>query len=396
MRIAYVCADPGVPVFGTKGSSIHVQEVVRGFLREGAQVELFATRLDGPVPAGMEGVRSHWLPALPKGELEAREEASIGANYSLYAALQRQAPFDLVYERYSLWSFAGMEYARAAGASGVLEVNAPLIEEQLRYRGLANRSAAEAVAQRVFSAAKVILAVSHEVAEHLARYSGTEDRVQVVPNGVDPNRFPPGLPPTHPAPPNAITIGFVGTLKPWHGLGLMVDAFAKLYRDFPAARLLIVGDGPERESLLDHLGRAGVLPAAHLTGAVDPADIPGLLASIDVAVAPYPLNGNFYFSPLKVYEYMAAGRPVVASRIGQLVEVIQHEESGLLCDPGDAEALAAALKRLCEDRVLAERLGRNARERVLRHHTWDAVVQRILELAGIQSGERRALLVANR
>src|SRR5438552_14024176 len=127
MRIAYVCADPGVPVFGKKGSSVHVQEVVRGLLVQGAQVELFATRFDGEPPAGLEGVRVHALPPLPRGEPCERERAALAANGGLSAALARQGPFDLIYERYSLWSFAGMDYALAHAIPGLLEVNAPLI-----------------------------------------------------------------------------------------------------------------------------------------------------------------------------------------------------------------------------------------------------------------------------
>jgi glycosyltransferase involved in cell wall biosynthesis len=212
---------------------------------------------------------------------------------------------------------------------------------------------------------------------------------------VDPARFPPGVPPTHRAPAASFTVGFVGTLKQWHGLEVLVDAFTGLHLSVPSARLLIVGDGPERENLVDRLTRAGIRHAAHLTGAVAPEEVPGLLASMDVAVAPYPEETTFYFSPLKVYEYMVAGLPVVASRIGQLARLIEHERTGLLCEPGDAAALSAALQRLCEDRVLGERLGRHARELVQRHHTWDRVVQRIVELAGLPAAEPSMQAAAN-
>jgi glycosyltransferase involved in cell wall biosynthesis len=124
----------------------------------------------------------------------------------------------------------------------------------------------------------------------------------------------------------------------------------------------------------------GLRELAHFTGAVDPDQVPGLLASMDVAVAPYPRLANFYFSPLKVYEYMAAGLPVVAGRIGQLAEILDHEQTGLLCPPGDAQALAEALDRLRHDAVLRRRLGRAAQATVLRKHTWAAVARRILGL----------------
>lgn len=384
MRIAYVCADPGVPVFGTKGSSVHVQEVILGFLRHGAEVDLFATRPGGDVPTRLRDVRLHLLPAPPRGESSARERAALRANHDLSAALCGGHGFDLVYERYSLWSHAAMEYARAAELPGVLEVNAPLIEEQLRFRELVDRSGAEDVARRVFSAASAIIAVSRGVAEHVARYPGLRAIPQVVPNGVDPARFPRGLAATAPAAPGTFTVGFVGTLKPWHGVDVLVDAFALLHRSAPTSRLLLVGDGPERDRVEARLHAAGLRDHVVLTGAVPLDRVPGLLASMDVAVAPYPDHTDFYFSPLKVYEYMAAGLPVVASRVGQLTELIGHGRNGLLCEPGDPGRLAAALDQLRLDPSLGRRMGTDARRTILRHHTWDAVVDRVLRLANLE------------
>lgn len=383
MRIAYVCADPGVPVFGQKGCSVHVQEVVRGLIRNGAEVELFATRAEGEPPLGLECVRTHPLPVVPKGELAAREQAALGANNGLRAALEHANSFDMIYERYSLWSFAGMQYAHEHGIPGLLEVNTPLIEEQAEHRGLVDHVAAVRVAEQVFAAATVLMAVSEEVARYLACYSNTP--VQLVPNGVDPGRFPVGLTPSRPARQGEFTVGFVGTLKPWHGLSVLIDAFAMLRERSPDVRLLIVGDGGERINLKKSLSARGLCEAVHLTGAVAPGEVPGLLASMDVAVAPYPRLLHFYFSPLKVYEYMAAGVPVVASRIGQLDGLIRDGNNGLLCPPGDAAALAAALDRLRRAPALGRRLANTARANVLEHHTWDAVVRRILDLAGFDS-----------
>src|SRR5881628_1141965 len=115
MRIAYICADPGVPIFGHKGCSIHVQEVLRSFRRHGAQLEVFATHAEGDPPPSLETIRIHRLPTLPQGERAVREQVALAANRDLRAALEREGSFELVYERYSLWSFAGMDYARARG-----------------------------------------------------------------------------------------------------------------------------------------------------------------------------------------------------------------------------------------------------------------------------------------
>lgn len=382
MRIAYVCADAGVPVFGRKGCSIHVQEIIRAFLKQGAQVELFASRTGGEPLMDLMAMPLHPLPAPPKGELDEREKVSYEANRDLRAALETAGRFDFVYERYSLWSCAAMDYARALNVPGILEVNAPLVEEQIRHRGLINRTLAEQVAERVFGTASAVVAVSAEVAEYVRRRVAEKTRVHVVPNGVNPARFPPNQKPSLPAAPETFTVGFVGTLKPWHGLEYLVEAFARLCESDERARLLIVGDGPERAGIEDDLRKRKLLDRAHLTGAVEPSEIPGLLASMDVAAAPYPPGANFYFSPLKVYEYMAARLPVAASGIGQLENVIENETNGLLVPAGDAEALARALERLRSDCDLRIRLGRAARASIVEKHTWDAVAQRIFAIAG--------------
>ena len=125
----------------------------------------------------------------------------------------------------------------------------------------------------------------------------------------------------------------------------------------------------------------GLQSVTHFTGAVPPEQIPGLLATMDTAVAPYPTNLDFYFSPLKVVEYMAAGLPVVISRIGQLIDLVDDDITGLLCPPGDEAALANALERLWQSPDLRQRLGLTARRHILTHYTWDRVANQILGLA---------------
>jgi hypothetical protein len=125
MRIAYVCTAQGIPVFGRKGCSIHVQEVVRAMVREGAAIDLFSPRPEGSTPADLRSVRVHSLPLATQSHPAARERAAFEANDSLRLALERHGRFDLVYERYALWSHAAMDYAQSRRTPGLLEVNAP-------------------------------------------------------------------------------------------------------------------------------------------------------------------------------------------------------------------------------------------------------------------------------
>ena len=381
MRIAYVCMDPGVPVWGSKGCSVHVQEVVRAFARRGAAVELFAARAGGAVPDAGGPVRFHQVWHPPRGDTAERERAALAANSLLGSALAREGPFDLVYERYSLWSCTGMQHARDAGIPGVLEVNAPLIEEQARERALEDRDAAERVAHRAFAAARALLAVSRPVADHLETFPAARGKVHVVPNGVDARRVHPDVPPSRPPAPGSFVVGFVGTLKRWHGLQTLVAAFDLLRRSAPEARLLIVGAGPEEALLVSALRERNLSGSAVLTGAVPPSEVPALLTSMHVAVAPAPGLPGFYFSPLKIFEYMAAGVPVVASAVGQISETIHDGCTGMLCPPDDPAALALALDTLRRDPALRARLGASARASVLASHTWDQTLEHALGIA---------------
>jgi glycosyltransferase involved in cell wall biosynthesis len=388
VRIAYVCADPGVPVFGRKGCSIHVQEVIRALRSLGCEVELLAARTGGASPDDLDSLCVRRLACSPSAAAEDRERAAAAVNPMLSAALDREGPFDLVYERHSLWSFAAMEFARRAEIPGILEVNAPLVEEQEQYRGLGDRAGAEQATERAFAAASAVLAVSVELARSLEAHPAASGKIHVVANGVRVERFPQGLEPLWPRDAGSFTVGFLGTLKPWHGLAILAEAFAALHDIDDGARLLIVGDGPGRAALERDPAICRALEAVHITGAVAPDEVPRWLGSMDAAVAPYPAFSGFYFSPLKVFEYMAAGLPIVASRVGQLAELLEDGSDALLCTPGDPAAVARALDRLRRDPELRRRLGRAARKKAALRHSWTAVAERILQIAGAVGSAR--------
>lgn len=387
MRVAYVCADPGVPAFGSRGSSVHLQEVVRGLGRAGAQVTLFVARPgEEPRPPDLQAVKLVPLPPLPKGDPAPREQAALANNAALRRALTAHGPFDLVYERYSLWSHAGMAFARAAGVPGVLEVNAPLLLEQRAHRTLVDAEAAGRVAHSVFAAATALIAVSPGVAHYLEAFSEARGRVHVLPNGVDPDRFAPS---SRDVRAQRLRVGFAGTLKPWHGVATLVEAVARLRAQGHDLELRIVGDGPERPALAKAAVDAGLGPHIVFAGMVPYPRMPDELARFDVAVAPYPPLDRFYFSPLKIFEYMAAALPIIASRIGDLPNVVREGQTGLLVPPSDPVALAAAIAKLARDPTRARRMGQAGRRLVIERHSWRQVVGRILDIAGIRQATAR-------
>jgi glycosyltransferase involved in cell wall biosynthesis len=187
-------------------------------------------------------------------------------------------------------------------------------------------------------------------------------------------------------------LGFVGGLRPWHGVETLPPLFEKLARRHEGLRLVIVGDGPLRDTLSSEIARRGLASRTTLTGALPQEEIPPLLREFAVALAPYPrLEHPFYFSPLKLFEYMACGVPIVASALGQIADVVRDGENGLLCPPGDADALEAACDRLLSDPALRRRVGLTAAREVAERYTWDANARRVARIAdGLidRSGER--------
>ncbi|HVS16643.1 MAG TPA: glycosyltransferase family 4 protein [Thermoanaerobaculia bacterium] len=393
MKITYVCADSGVSLAKNNGSAAHLRAIVDSFVELGHQVEVVMSNVDGcemlEVPVHPI-VRTPFAGALNKlarapqaGEHQQttavlRALRRIWCNSAVEDALterlERSRP-DLVYERHSPFSVAGPVAARRMGCPHVLEVNAPLSWEGARHRGQALHEAAEVLERLAFEATSRIVAVSDDLREQLIAGGVDAAKIQVVPNGVDVGRFRPDGPALPVELAGRLVVGFVGSLKPWHGIDVLVEAFARLASD-PSLHLLVVGDGPMAERLED-LQRS--LPdQVTLTGSVPPTRVPAYLRAMDIAVAPYPAAERFYFSPLKVLEYMASGTAVVASRIGQLRQLIRHGETGLLVEPGSVPGLIDAVRLLARDGVLRRRLGSQAHDEALRRHTWTQRASEIL------------------
>lgn len=374
MRIAFASADFGISVFGGKGASIHIQEMVRAFSAAGHEVEVFAPR-PGAAPQSFPG-KVHGIPVtlpqftaddLLRAETDDRvfkERRNLAIAENLAAAVKRRhaaAPFDFVYERLSLWSTAGVNCADELGIPCIVEMNAPLLEEQQQYRKLCLKTEAEAIEAAVMRKADAIFAVSDGVRDYALGKGASADSLIVLPNGVDPDCYTPtGSVAQFPGDTALPVIGFSGSLKPWHGLEDLLEAFRLVHNRGIGCRLLIAGDGPHRTMVEGFAAGARLKDRIHVTGWIEHHNMPAFIRRMDIATAPYPELEQFYFSPLKLFEYMACGRAVVASRIGQIPDVIRDGDNGVLSEPGDVAALADNLEKLLRKPQLRMQLGRAA------------------------------------
>jgi glycosyltransferase involved in cell wall biosynthesis len=408
MKILYLCPDYGIPVLGRKGASVHVRQMIAAFGRAGHSVVLAApsaSKSPWEEPATLVGRFLH-LPASDhiQAVFYALKEYTemLGVAHRLPGELRRilydqemeahlkhrfsSEPPDMIYVRGSLYSSAGVGLAQNFNRPLLVELNAPLAAEQTTYRsgGLGELSAH---AERwMLSRADAVLAVSAALRDHVVSLGIDASRVHLFPNGIDPTLF-------FPAPPDPAVrqrfglgegplLGFVGGLRPWHGVRALPVLLARLSEEHRDARLVIVGDGPLRDELEQSLVSLGLMRQVIFTGALPHEDIAPLIRQFDVALAPYaPFDHDFYFSPLKLFEYMACGVPVVAASLGQIPEVIRDNETGLLYPPGDLDQLTAACHRLLADPALRLEIGILAAQEVHQNYTWDHNARRAVELA---------------
>jgi glycosyltransferase involved in cell wall biosynthesis len=381
VKIAYVSGDLGVPVFGTKGASIHVRELTAALHALGHEVLILTPRADGDRPAGFDVPVVEVPPDAAAGDREQQRRAYAAVLRARARPLLREFAPDAIYERLSLFGTAGAALAGDLDVPLLLEVNAPLADEHARYRGLEHAGEARRIERAIVRSAARVIAVSRGVERWLSAAGVARDRIAVLRNGVDPDRFRPrsaegaavrdalglgGRP----------VVGFAGTLKPWHDVATLVRALS-LSGD--GARLLVIGDGRERARLAATADAAGV--PTRFTGAVAHERVPAYLAALDVAVVPYAADDRFYFSPLKLVEYLAAARPVAAADVGDIRHCVRPGETGSLYAPGDAAGLAAALDGLLADPARAARLGEAGRAHVRAQHTWKGNAEAVVRLA---------------
>jgi glycosyltransferase involved in cell wall biosynthesis len=402
MRIAYLTADFGVPVLGTKGASAHVRGLVQAIQAEGHEVFVLAANMGDEASMGPD-FPLHEVPfggsLLEIYEALKTEEVSRGTRlakdlrnllYALSLELQGRLMLedfrpDLVYERHCLFSTAGRELARYFQVPLILEVNAPLVIEQEKMRGITLPVVARVAERLVLSNADHVVVVSQQLRKYAGEFGVDPDRISVIPNAADPEVFGP------PAAPSALrrrlgwedrfVFGFVGSMKSWHGVDTLLEALHELGGARSNFRLLLVGAGPEQQALEEQSRRMELGDSVHMTGAVPHHAVPDLLAAMDVTVAPYAAGADEYFSPVKLFEYMAMALPVVAARIGQLSEVIEHGRTGWLYTPGAVHELAELIRMLSGDRDTCRTVGAAARQLVLNEHTWRHNARQVVGIA---------------
>lgn len=363
---------------GEEPESVHIASVVRALRALGHEVQLV-----GPAAVSRVTARRTLLGRikglLPRCGVELAQLAYNARSLWQLRRTLRQTRYDFIYERYALYNFAGVLAARAAGIPLILEVNTLYAQAWDRYYGLCFARLARALERWVFRSADRLITVTEVQRGLLTREGVRPERIAVAHNAIDPAEFSPeryaGDDLRRSLVSAELVVGFVGTMNRWQGIA----GFAEVIRSVVSVRsdvsFLFVGDGEGREPLAAELRRLGLASRAVFTGRVAHADVPRYLAAIDVGVL---LDSNDYGSPMKVFEYWSMGKAVIVPRVAPVLEIARDGETCLLIARADSAAMAAAILRLAEDRLLRRQLGENGRAQVLSAHTWARNAEQIV------------------
>jgi glycosyltransferase involved in cell wall biosynthesis len=312
--------------------------------------------------------------------------ASNAPDYLDTARAVRAARPDFLYKRHARHDIGALYAARRAGIPAVLEVNCLFTATQYhQFEPTTFGRLAARLERGALELADVVLAVSTPLAREIERVCAAIP--VLMPNGADPQRFDPartdggrirsryelGAGPI---------VGWAGVMREWHGLELLLNALSNI----PDLRLLIVGDGPARHSVERHAAANGCADRVVITGRVPPDEMPDYLSAMDVAVV--ASDGTGVASPMKLLEYMAMERAVVAPRLENIRDLVTDERDGLLFTPESAADLQNTLRRLTQDKPLRFALGCEARRTVQNARNWRSNAERVIALVRQQIAER--------
>jgi glycosyltransferase involved in cell wall biosynthesis len=370
VKILYVATDQRVP--GRTGGSVHVEEVAGGLAARGHEMHVLALsggpRVSGTAPSGyqlhparlpFENRFFRWTTGRQVGELLDR------------------GGFDTLMERYYNFGGEGIRAAHERGVPSLLEVNSPLKDHPRSLKNALDRLLLVRPMRRLRDrqcreASALVTPLLTIVPEDTPR-----DKVHRVNWGANVERFRPDVPKKElPIPRGAKVVVFSGSFRPWHGADLLIESVPEVLARDPDAFFLLIGSGPSFPATRARVRKLGIEERCLFTGAVPYDEMPSYVRSASVGVAPYQpsrlgqMKLGFYWSPLKIFEYMAMALPVVTLDVSPLAEIVRPGKEGLLVPEGDASALARAIAALLADPARARSLGEAGRDRVVARYSW--------------------------
>ncbi|MBI2472865.1 MAG: glycosyltransferase family 4 protein [Planctomycetes bacterium] len=391
LSVLYLIGDRGLDLTKGEGYRIHVLKIIEGLKKNGHKVFLLTINENPSLPEfeNYRTIQHKYLRLFFH-----RFFPFTGTINSINILLQilrlnKSYQFDIIHERFGLYSYGGILASKMLHIPHITEINGPGIEEKKLFtKDLAyiQKFTAKVIRKFCLKNTNHIVAVSNNLKTFLigTRLVKNSSKITVLPNAADVGAFNKhfnvrdtkvslGLE-------DKFVIAYTGTLQVWYAIEDVVSAFPSILREVPNAFLLIVGEGQAREKLENLVHLYGITDRVKFMGYINHSKIPEVLSITNVAVAPFKeLGMTFFGSAIKIFEYLSAGKPIVASKIGQIAEVLQDNFTALLVTPGHKEELANAIIRLARDEQLRNYLAKNAKMEAQKY-SWDKYTDRLLDI----------------
>lgn len=362
------------------GQYVHVEELTEALKRLGHEIIMVCPNVAENSGFGSEGGLVPWLKRFIPGFIYEVMELSyaVYAYMKLSRAVKEHKP-DCLYERYNLYTPAGVWIKRRFKLPMLLEVNAPIFQERSKYGGISIPWLARWSERYTWNGADVVLPVTQVLAGYVREAGVPDDRIVVIPNGIDPIKFE-KVPDSELAKQRlglagCLVLGFTGFVREWHGLERVVDLLKEPAQG-QLRHLLLVGDGPARLAIEKRATQLGVTDKLTITGIVSREQVADYVAAFDVALQPDVVA---YASPLKLFEYMVLGRAVVAPDTANIREVLQNNVNAVLFDPDQPRTMCEVVELVCRDESLRSRISNAARETIFtKGFTWENNAKRVI------------------
>jgi len=358
------------------GQAVHLEALAAALRGEGHDVLVVGPRSYEHTAFGGDGhglaILQRLCPAMGYELLELAY--NVPAIWRLLCA-HRRFRADLVYERYNLFFFGGLALKWLCRVPFYLEINAPLAEERATHGGLSLKRFGSFLERYVWRRAAHVYPVTGVLADYAVAAGVKREVITVNQNGVDPGQYA-TVTPCEPSGEQAITLGFVGFLRTWHGIDTVISLLSEIGSG-QDLRLVIVGDGPAAPGLMRQVSTLKLNGKVKFLGLVPRDRLATVVCGFDIALQPSSVP---YASPLKLFEYMALGRAIIAPDQPNIREILTHERNALLFEPNNPSSFREAVIRLAADASLRRALGNRARQDIVdRDYTWVGNARRIVE-----------------
>ncbi|BCN27318.1 glycosyltransferase family 4 protein [Vibrio alfacsensis] len=360
------------------GQYVHVEEIIHALEKRGHEIIIVGPRIAEESKFGSDG---GWVSALRKSLPKFCSEI-LEFGYAFYVlgklllAIIQHRP-DAIYERYNLFLPAGIWAKKIFRLKLILEVNSPLYDERKQYGGITLHSLAKWSEHYTWRNADHVCPVTHVLSGYIERAGVPKERITVIPNGIDPEKFSPSEAGDRESKfKGRLTIGFVGFCREWHQLDKLLSLIAETENS--ELMLLIIGDGPAAEPLQEQAKKLGIEDRLSITGLIERQDMSAWLDQVDIALQP---AATPWCSPLKLIEYLAKGKAIIAPNTENIRELLTDTHNALLYNMSAPEEILQCVKRIISNDELREQLKQGAIKTIQdKGLTWNNNAQRIEQL----------------